>query len=234
MLKRLLDLTLSIIGLLFAFPLIFLLMFLVWMQDKHAPLYIAPRVGKDGRIFQMVKLRSMIFNADQSGITSTANTDARITPLGFFIRRYKIDELTQLWNVLKGDMSLVGPRPQVRSAVDKYTSKELGLLSVRPGITDFASIVFADEGAILEAQSDPDASYDQLIRPGKSSLGIFYVNNRSFFVDLSVIGLTFLSFFYRQKALDTMQFLLSLLGADRDLVELSGRKNQLVPQKPPS
>lgn len=233
MLKRFMDLSLSVVGLLIASPVIFLLMFLIWSYDKHTPLYIAPRVGKNRRMFPMVKLRSMVFNADRSGITSTSNTDTRIIPLGFFIRRYKIDELTQLWNVLKGDMSLVGPRPQVKSAVDNYTSKELSMLIVRPGITDFASIVFADEGAILDQQPDPDGSYDKLIRPGKSLLGIFYVEKSGFFVDLCIISLTILSFFSRQKALHFTQSLLRLLGADRDLVELSGRKSPLIPRKPP-
>jgi lipopolysaccharide/colanic/teichoic acid biosynthesis glycosyltransferase len=108
----------------------------------------------------------------------------RITPVGQFIRGYKLDELTQLWNVLKGEMSLVGPRPNVKRETDLYTKVEKDLLTVKPGITDFASIVFSDEGEILSGQSDPDVSYNQLIRPGKSRLGLFYIKVRSIKTDI--------------------------------------------------
>jgi lipopolysaccharide/colanic/teichoic acid biosynthesis glycosyltransferase len=114
----------------------------------------------------------MIKNADQSGVDSTGAADRRITPVGHFIRRYKLDEITQLWNVLKGDMSLVGPRPNVQRETDMYTGIERRLLSVKPGITDFSSIVFSDEGDILKDHADPDIAYNQLIRPGKSALGL--------------------------------------------------------------
>ena len=151
-LKRLLDVIFSLIGLIAASPILLPVMFLVWKQDRHSPFYVAERIGKDFKPFKMVKLRSMIKNADTSGIDSTSVNDMRITPIGHFIRRYKLDELTQLWNVLVGEMTLVGPRPNVKRETDLYTTEEKKLLSVKPGITDFASIVFADEGEIL---SDP-------------------------------------------------------------------------------
>ena len=111
--KRLLDICVSLIGLLALSPVLLPVIFLVWRQDGHSPFYIAPRVGKGERIFRMVKLRSMVINADKSGVDSTSGNDSRITAVGHFIRRYKLDELTELWNVLLGDMSLVGPRPNV-------------------------------------------------------------------------------------------------------------------------
>lgn len=233
MFKRVLDLIGSGLGLLVFSPLLLVVMFLVWRQDRHSPFYIASRVGRDGNVFSMVKMRSMIIDSDSKGSSSTSNTDARITPVGNFIRRYKIDEITQLWNVFVGDMSLVGPRPQVQSGVDLYTKLELKLLSVKPGITDFASIVFADEGAILADLADPDMGYDQLIRPGKSKLGLFYIENRSFCVDLQLVFLTLLAIVSRPRALAGVQTLLGKLGADFELVGLAGRSTPLAPTMPP-
>jgi lipopolysaccharide/colanic/teichoic acid biosynthesis glycosyltransferase len=178
--KRLFDILASFFGLLCSAPILLPVMFVVWRQDGNSPFYVAERTGLNGKAFKMIKLRSMIVNADKSGVDSTGANDMRITPVGHFIRRYKLDELTQLWNVLKGDMSLVGPRPNVKRETDLYTSEERRLLSVKPGITDFSSIVFSDEGDILKDKSDPDIAYHQLIRPGKSRLGIFYIENRSF------------------------------------------------------
>lgn len=233
MFKRLIDIAISAFGLLLASPVLLPVMFLVWREDGHSPFYIAKRVGRAGKPFAMVKMRSMVIGADKKGGASTSNDDRRITPVGAFIRRYKIDELTQLWNVLKGDMSLVGPRPQVQAGVDVYTPLERGLLSVRPGITDFASIVFADEGSILEGHPDPDKGYDQLIRPGKSRLGLFYVENQGLLVDLRLIQLTLLTIASRQSALNGVQSLLRRLGADESLVVLAGRQQPLVPSLPP-
>lgn len=121
MAKRLLDLLAALFGLTLLSPVLLPVMFLVWWEDRHSPFYVAPRVGQNGRPFRMVKMRSMVINADRIGASSTSNADRRITPAGHFIRKFKIDELTQLWNVLIGDMSLVGPRPQVQSGVDLYT-----------------------------------------------------------------------------------------------------------------
>ena len=230
MFKRLIDILLSSIGLIAASPVLLPVMFLVWREDRHSPFYIAPRVGRNGHPFAMVKMRSMVINADRSGASSTSNDDQRITPVGRFIRRYKLDELTQLWNVLNGDMSLVGPRPQVQAGVDVYTARERELLNVRPGITDFASIVFADEGAILDGLPDPDASYDQLIRPGKSALGLFYVAHPSVWTDMQLIRLTLLTIVSRERALVGVQNLLRNLGAEPPLVELSGRRKPLSPR----
>src|SRR5205085_5451329 len=171
--KRLFDIICAAAGLVLTSPILLPVMFLIWRQDGFSPFYIAARVGRRESLFHMVKLRSMVKNADKSGVDSTSMDDRRITRVGQFVRKYKLDELTQLWNVLRGEMSLVGPRPNVKRETDLYTREEKRLLTVRPGITDFASIVFSDEGEILAGQPDPDIAYNQLIRPGKSRLGIF-------------------------------------------------------------
>jgi lipopolysaccharide/colanic/teichoic acid biosynthesis glycosyltransferase len=231
--KRLLDVVLSATGLLIASPLLLVVMFLIWRQDGASPFYIAPRVGKDERAFSMVKLRSMIVNADKSGVDSTAKDDMRITPVGRFVRRTKLDELTQLWNVLKGEMSLVGPRPNVKRETDLYTGEEKKLLTVAPGITDFASIVFSDEADILAGRADPDLAYNQLIRPGKSRLGLFYVANANVALDLQLILLTAVAVVSKPAALRGVLRVLERLGAPRDLIDIARRDRPLVPAPPP-
>ncbi len=233
MLKRLFDIVVSLFVLLLASPILLSACFLVWWQDKHSPFYVAPRVAKDGGTFRMVKLRSMVKNADHSGVDSTGANDMRITAVGHFIRRYKLDELTQLWNVLKGDMSLVGPRPNVKRETDMYTAVERGLLAVRPGITDFASIVFADEGDILAPHADPDLAYNQLIRPWKSRLGLFYTQNSSLWVDIRLCVMTALCIVNRKGVLRELSKWLGRLGADDTLVRVSLRQDTLVPTAPP-
>jgi len=153
--------------------------------------------------------------------------------VGQFIRRYKLDELTQLWNVLKGDMSLVGPRPNVKRETDLYTPVERRLLEVRPGITDFSSIVFSDEGDILKDQADPDIAYNQLIRPGKSLLGIFYIDHRGLFIDLKLIALTAVAIGSRRRALAGIQSMMRGLGASPELLEIAAREKPLTPMPPP-
>ena len=234
MAKRLFDFWLALLGLLVASPVLLAVMFLVWWEDRHNPFYIAPRVGRGGKLFRMVKMRSMRIGADRSGVSSTSNDDGRITPVGHFIRRFKIDELTQLWNVLRGDMSFVGPRPQVQSGVDVYTVRERDLLSVRPGITDFASIVFSDEGTILSGSEDPDRDYDHLIRPWKSRLGLTYIAAQGFWVDIQLIFLTAVAIISRQTALHGVVRILLAMRADPEMVEVCHRRSPLEPASPPS
>lgn len=233
MAKRLLDLLVSISGLALASPVLIVVMFLVWREDRHSPFYIAERVGSGNRPFRMVKLRSMRVGADRSGVDSTSAGDSRITPVGHFIRRYKLDEVTQLWNVLVGDMSLVGPRPNVERETRLYTEAENKLLSVKPGITDYASIVFADEGEILQGQADPDLAYNQLIRPWKSRLGLFYIENRTLALDIKLIILTVMAIVSRQHALLSVAGDLEARGASPDLVQVALRQDRLVPHPPP-
>ena len=232
-LKRLFDFLAALFGLVIASPILLPVMFLVWKQDGCSPFYIAPRVGKDGQLFKMVKLRSMVINANKTGVDSTGANDTRITPVGHFIRKYKLDELTQLWNVLIGDMSIVGPRPNVQRETDLYSEVEKKLLSIQPGITDFSSIVFSDEGEILEDKEDPDLSYNQLIRPWKSRLGIVYIDNLSIFLDLQLIYYTVVAIISREKALHWVAEKLQHMGVDDEVIAVSRRENELVPFPPP-
>lgn len=231
--KRLFDIFISLLGLVILSPVLLTFMYLVYRQDKHSPFYVAPRVGKNGVMFKMLKLRSMSVNADKSGVDSTSADDIRITPIGHKIRRYKLDEFTQLWNVLIGDMSLVGPRPNVLSDTNLYTDIEKGLLTVRPGITDFSSIVFSDEGDILEGMKDPDLAYNQLIRPWKSRLGLSYIKNQSLFLDFQLILYTVIAIISKQRALAWVAVKLNNLNVDTDTVKISKREVSLYPFPPP-
>lgn len=232
-LKRLFDIIVSLIGLIVSSPILIAAMIAVWLQDFHSPFYIPLRVGKNGKLYKMVKLRSMVIKADSTGVDSTSANDPRITSVGRFVRAYKIDELPELWNVLKGDMSLVGPRPNVKRETDLYTTVERGLLSVKPGITDISSIVFSDENEILKDSEDPDIDYNQLIRPWKSRLGLLYVANRSVMLDIKLILLTVQAIISRQRALDGIQDILSDLNADAQLKRVSRRQESLQPYPPP-
>jgi len=231
--KRIIDVLLSTLGLFFLIPILIPIMFLIWRQDKSSPFYIADRVGKNGKTFRMVKLRSMVVNADKSGVDSTSNNDQRITPIGQFIRSYKLDEIVQLWNVLRGEMSLVGPRPNVMSETDLYTDVEKKLIEVKPGITDLASIVFADEGSILEGKSDPDISYNQLIRPWKSRLGLFYIENRNTFGDMKIILLTIIGQLSRSAALRMISKWVLKKKGHEELAQICLREKPLTPSSPP-
>jgi lipopolysaccharide/colanic/teichoic acid biosynthesis glycosyltransferase len=175
----------------------------------------------------------MIIGADQSGIDSTSANDPRITAVGHFVRKFKLDEFTQLWNVLKGDMSLVGPRPNVKRETDLYTSLEKKLLSVKPGITDFSSIVFSDENDILKDSPEPDIDYNQLIRPWKSRLGLIYIDNQSMWVDLALIVLTGLAILSRGLALAGVNRLLTIVKASPEVIHVSRRQEKLTPFAPP-
>lgn len=231
--KRLFDVVSSLISLLVMSPVLIVFIFLIWRQDYKSPFYIASRVGRFGRFFKMVKLRSMVANADKSGVNSTSGDDMRITRVGHLIRRYKLDEFSQLWNVLIGQMSLVGPRPQVEQDVNLYTNEERHLLDARPGITDLASIVFSDEGAILEGSENPDLRYNQVIRPWKSRLGLLYINKRTFLVDIYIILLTIAAILSRPLALKGVQGILKSWNADERLIKIARREEPLYSYPPP-
>ena len=233
MIKRFFDVLASLVGLAFFLPILIPVLFLIWKYDKKSPFYIAPRVGKNGKIFKMLKLRSMVVNAEKTGVASTSNSDFRITPIGHKIRKYKLDELLQLWNVLLGDMSLVGPRPNVKAETELYTNIEKSLLSVKPGITDFSSIVFSDEGKILENEKDPDLAYNQLIRPWKSRLGLVYIKHQSIINDIQIIIYTLVALISKPKALNWVSKKLEKLSVSKDLVDISKRQTKLVPFPPP-
>lgn len=220
MAKRLFDVLFALIAIALTLPILLIAGVVIWAHDRHPPIYAGIRVGRFDRDFRMLKLRTMIPDAHSVGGTSTSASDSRLTPLGAALRRFKLDELPQFWNVLKGDMSLVGPRPNVRAGgVDRYTSEERKLLLVRPGITDLASIVFSDEGEILRDSPDPDALYDAVIRPWKNRLALLYVEHRSFSLDLVLVGLTILSFLSKEAALRAIDSILERWAASDDLRE---------------
>lgn len=231
--KRILDIILAAVILFITWPIIALFAILVYLYDFSSPVYRAKRVGLGFNSFTMYKLRSMAVNADKSGVDSTSAKDPRITPVGHLIRAIKLDELTQLFNVLKGDMSLVGPRPNVKREVDLYTSDEKKLLSIRPGITDLSSVIFSDLADILSEESDPDIAYNQLVRPWKSRFGLLYINNRSILLDLIIIFITFVSIINRKYALSLIKFILQQLNAGPDLIRIAMRQDKLVPTPPP-
>lgn len=231
--KRLFDLTVALLGLICLSFVILPVICIIFINDFKSPFYIAPRVGKDEKIFKMIKLRSMTANADQSGVNSTSSNDKRITNIGRLIRKYKLDELTQLWNVLLGDMSLVGPRPNVQSETDLYTLNEKKLLNVKPGITDFSSIIFSDEGEILKDSIDPDLTYNQLIRPWKSRLGFVYIDNQNFWLDVQLIYFTLVAIFSKQTAINWITKKLESKGVDSDIIQISKRNTKLYTCSPP-
>ncbi|MDA7601982.1 sugar transferase [Gammaproteobacteria bacterium] len=231
--KRILDFIASFFGLIVISPVLFVVMFLVWIQDKKSPFYVSFRVGKDEKLFKIVKLRSMVVDADKTGVDSTSLNDSRITPIGHFIRKYKLDELSQLINVLQGNMSLVGPRPNVLNETALYSDEEKKLLSVKPGITDFASIVFSDESEILKDSKDPDLDYNQLIRPGKNYLGLFYIEKSNFFLDITLCLTTIISIFSKKKSLAILNRILIRLNAPDAILKISSRKDSLKPMPPP-
>lgn len=191
--KRLFDIAASGLGLLALGPVLILLAILIKLEDGGPVFYRGERVGRHGRGFRIFKFRTMVVHADRIGGPSASDSDPRITRIGRTLRRYKLDELPQLINVLKGEMSLVGPRPEVRHYTDQFTEEEQAILSVRPGITDWASIWNADEGALLAGAEDPEQVYATRIRPTKLRLQLKYVREQSFFTDLKIIFLTALA-----------------------------------------
>jgi lipopolysaccharide/colanic/teichoic acid biosynthesis glycosyltransferase len=232
--KRLMDLALSLALLIVSSPVVLAAMVVIFAHDRRSPIYWAPRVGLRGRDFRMAKLRTMRVDADRRGGSSTGRSDGRITAPGRWLRRWKIDELPQLWNVLIGQMSLVGPRPNVRwGGVDRYMREELGLLDGRPGVTDLASIVFFDEEDILEGAPDADAAYDRLIRPWKSRLGLLYLSRRSLWIDLRIIALTALAIVSKRAALQGVDAILAEWGAAADLRSVCRRDGPLPWTAPP-
>ena len=233
MIKRIFDILFSLSGLLFFSPILIFYLISVWRFDKKSPLYISSRIGKNSKIFNLIKIRTMMVDADKKGISSTSNNDGRIIPIGQKIRKYKIDELTQLFNVLIGNMSLVGPRPNVKSEVDLYTEIEKELLSVKPGITDFSSIVFSDEGKILENKENPDLSYNQLIRPWKSRLGLIYIKHKSILLDLELMIFTLVALISKPTALKWVVKKLEKFDVDQEIVEVAKREKELIPFPPP-
>ena len=189
---RFFDFILSLVGLVVLAPIFIVLA--IWIKiDSNGPVfYKQVRVGQNGIDFGLFKFRSMVVDADKKGLITVGGRDPRITRSGYFIRKYKLDELPQLINVLLGDMSLVGPRPEVRKYVELYTDEQQKVLSVKPGITDYASIEYMDENEILGKSNDPEKTYIEEIMPEKIKYNMKYINNKNLFEYFKIIFLTVL------------------------------------------
>ena len=197
-------------------PIIIIFSFLIYFEDKSNPIYLGKRVGKNFANFNLFKLRSMNISKEV-GFQSTSVNDTRILKVGRFIRSTKIDELPQILNVLLGHINFVGPRPNVKDEVNKYVKLEQKLLEFKPGITDFSSIVFSDEGQILSNSSDPDLDYNLLIRPRKNILALLYFQDRSILSDFYIIVLTVLNMFNRKLTLSLIYKFMKKRYSNHDL-----------------
>lgn len=195
MFKRIFDIFFSFFGLIITFPLFLLIAFLIRRESPGPVFYRGERTGKDGKIFKIFKFRSMVLNAEKIGGPSTAEDDPRLLKTGKFLKKYQLDELPQLINVLKGEMSLVGPRPEVPSEIATYNEEEKQLLIIKPGMTDWASLWNFHEGEILKGSKDPHQTYREKIKPKKIELGLKYVKNHSFLTDIEIIIRTILKIF---------------------------------------
>lgn len=233
LLKRSLDLALALVALLLTLPLLLAALAAVWLYDHGNPLYVADRVGLGGRPFRFLKIRTMVENASANAVDTTVARDPRITAVGRAIRAIKLDELPQFLHVLSGRMSMVGPRPNVPREVALYTPEERALLTVRPGITDIASIVFADLADTLSDAADPNIAYNQLVRPWKSRLGLHYVSRASLGDDLRIISYTVSVLFARRWTLRRISVLLRRTGAPDELCHFVLREEPLQPLPPP-
>lgn len=188
---RFFDIVFSFFGLLLLSPLFVIVYLLIVLESKGGGFYMQNRVGINGNDFKLYKFRSMASGSDKKGLITIGGNDSRITQMGLFIRKYKIDELPQLFNVFIGNMSLVGPRPEVRKYVDLYSSEQLKVLSVRPGITDYSSIEYVDENVLLGSVSNPEQVYIEQIMPDKIRLNMKYIDNKSLKEYFKIIFLTF-------------------------------------------
>lgn len=189
--KRIFDIIVSGVGLLVLIPLFLILA--IWIKlDSEGPIfYQQTRVGRNNKDFKLLKFRSMRVGSDKKGLITIGGHDPRVTRSGYFIRKYKLDELPQLINVFIGNMSLVGPRPEVRKYVDLYTPEQMHVLDVRPGITDMASIRYRNENDILEQAEDPDQFYIEVVMQDKLRINLEYVQKHSFWFDIKLIFNTF-------------------------------------------
>ena len=231
--KRALDIAVALVALPVGFAVCLPFAVAIWLGDRQSPSYAGERVGKNWRPYKQLKLRTMVWGADRAGADATPADDVRVTPLGRRLRQWKIDEVPQLLNVLRGDMSVVGPRPNLLRECTMYSDIEKHILDVTPGVTDISSIVFADEERILAGARDPDLAYHQLVRPWKSRFCLLYIEKRSIRLDLELIGITALLPLSRRLALRLLQAVLRRLGADPDLQRIARRDAPLVPHPPP-
>ncbi len=187
MFKRLFDLIISLIGILVFSPILIIISLMVSFDSKGGVFFKQIRVGKNDKDFNLIKFRTMNPDSDKGGLLTVGGRDPRVTKTGYLLRKYKLDELPQLFNVVKGDMSLVGPRPEVRKYVDLYNKKQKKVLTVKPGLTDYASLEYLNENEILGKSSDPEKTYIKEIMPAKLELNLKYIRERSFIRDIKII-----------------------------------------------
>ena len=187
---RLLDIIFSTLGIIILLPLFMIICLIIKADSKGGCFFIQERIGEGGKPFGILKFRTMRCGADADGLLTIGTHDKRITRVGSFLRKTKIDELPQLWNVLKGEMSIVGPRPEVEKYVLLYTEEQRRVLSVRPGITDYASIEYVNENEILSQASDPDRAYIEKVMPHKIKLSMRYLEHYCVSEYLKIIFLT--------------------------------------------
>lgn len=198
--KRIFDLIFSTLGVIVLLPILAIIFILIKLESPGPGLYTQQRVGRNSRMFNLFKFRTMHLNADKLTAITVGARDPRITRIGYYLRKYKIDELPQLINVVRGDMSLVGPRPELKKFVDLYTPEQREVLTVRPGITDFASLEFRNENELLEGKEDPIKYYVDEILPAKLALSLRYVRTRSFLLDIKIILRTIKAVFVNRQS----------------------------------
>lgn len=194
MVTRLFDIIFSFIAIIMLLPLFVLIALCIVTTSKGGILYKQVRVGKNGKTFNILKFRTMYLNADQQGLL-TIGKDKRITFVGKFLRKYKLDELPQLLNVLFGQMSIVGPRPEVPKYVDMYDENQKKILSVKPGITDYTSLIYFEESRMLDKVNNPEKYYIEVVMPNKIELSLEYIRKKNFWFDMKIIFWTFMKIF---------------------------------------
>lgn len=199
MVTRLFDICISFTALVMLSPFLLIIALLIAIESKGGALYKQTRVGQENKDFKLLKLRTMRVGSDQKGLLTVGDRDPRVTRMGTFIRKYKLDELPQLLNVLLGDMSIVGPRPEVRKYVDLYSEHQKKILQVKPGITDYASLYYIDENELLAHSQNPENTYIQEVMPAKIELNFKYINKPSLFEYFKIIFLTAKSILFHRS-----------------------------------
>ncbi len=196
MIKRIFDIVLSFTGLIILSPLF--IIFIIWISidSKGGPFYSQIRVGKNNKDFRLLKFRTMFQDSDKNGLLTVSDKDNRITPSGHFLRKYKLDELPQLLNILIGNMSFIGPRPEVRKYIDLYTPEQLKVLEVKPGLTDYASLEYINENEILSKSKNPEMTYIEEIIPSKLKLNLQYIKDQNLATDCKIFWRTIVKIFF--------------------------------------
>jgi len=195
--KRQFDVLVSFLALLALSPLMLVIACWVLLDSRGEVFYSQLRVGRGNKDFRMYKFRTMRSGSDRAGLLTVGGRDPRVTTAGYYLRRFKLDELPQLINILMGDMSLVGPRPEVRKYVNLYSPEQMAVLKARPGLTDYASLEYFNENTLLEQSPDPEKVYIEEIMPAKLALNLKYINERSMVVDMGIIFKTVARIFSR-------------------------------------